>query len=49
MGTDTRMEYECGSDRSQLYSDEAPPIGDINMEPWAETCSEIAVWVLRWN
>ena len=43
------MEYECGFDRSQLYSDEAPPIRALATEPWVEVTSELASWVLRWN
>jgi hypothetical protein len=41
--------YELAGDRSQLHSDEGPPIGDVATEPWAEAASEIAAWVLRWN
>ncbi len=35
------MEYACGFDRSQLYSDEGPPIGAVGTEPWVESASEI--------
>jgi len=43
------MEHASGFDRSQLYSDEGPPIGDVDEEPWTEAASEVGVWVLRWN
>jgi hypothetical protein len=42
------MEHACGFDRSELYSDEGPPIGAVAIESWAETSSEITAWVLRW-
>jgi hypothetical protein len=43
------MEYFCGFDRSQLYSDEAPPIGGVGAELWVEAASEVLASVLRWN
>jgi hypothetical protein len=43
------MEHACGFDRSQLYSDEGPPIGEVATEPWGELASEIVAWVVRWN
>jgi len=43
------MEHPCGFDRSQLDSDEGPPIGVVATEPWGEAAFEIAAWVLRWN
>jgi hypothetical protein len=42
-------EHACGFDRSQLYSDEAAPIGEVAADPRVEIASEIAAWVLRWN
>lgn len=42
-------EHASGFDRSQLYSDEGPPIGAVATEPWAEAASEIAAWVVRWS
>jgi hypothetical protein len=36
-----------GFDRSQLCSDEGPPIGAVAAEPWGGVAFEIAVWVLR--
>ena len=35
------MEHACGFDRSQLYSDEGPPIGEVAAEPWVEAVFEI--------
>ena len=43
------MEYECCCDRSQLYSDEAPPIGEVAAGFWAEMAPAMAARVLRWN
>jgi hypothetical protein len=43
------MEHACGIDRSQLFSDEAPPIGAVAAEPWAEVVRSLAAWLLRWN
>ena len=43
------MEHACGFDRSQLFSDEGPPIGEVAPEAWTEAASEIAAWVLKWN
>jgi hypothetical protein len=43
------MEQACGFDRSQLFSDEGPPIGEVTTKPWAEEALETVVWVLRWN
>jgi len=42
------MDHACGFDRSQLYGDEGPPIGEVVAEPRVEAASEIAAWVLRW-
>jgi hypothetical protein len=42
-------EHACGFDRSQLYSDEGPPIGAAAAGPWAYVASQTADWVLRWN
>jgi hypothetical protein len=35
LGTGPSMESECGFDRSQLYSDEGPPMGKVAAEQWA--------------
>jgi hypothetical protein len=43
------MEHACGFDRSQLHSDEAPPIGDVAADPWVEQALETVIWLLRWN
>ena len=43
------MEHACGFDRSQLYSDEGPPIGKVAAASWVEAAYEIEAWVLRWN
>jgi hypothetical protein len=43
------MERACGFDRSQLYSDEGPPIGAVAIEPWVELDPEMVAWVIRWN
>jgi hypothetical protein len=43
------MEHVRGLDRSQLYSDEGPPIGGVAEEPWADVDFETVVWLLRWN
>jgi hypothetical protein len=43
------MEHACGFDRSQLYSDEGPPIGAVSTERWAEMTSEIAARLIRWD
>ena len=48
-GTWAGMEHPCGFDRSQLDSDEGPPIGVVATEPWGEAAFGIAAWVLRWN
>ncbi|MGA8574240.1 MAG: hypothetical protein WB609_00945 [Candidatus Cybelea sp.] len=42
-------EHACGFDRSELYSDEGAPIGEVSAQPWDEAASEIAAWVLRWS
>jgi hypothetical protein len=42
-------EHACGFDRSQLHSDEGPPIGAVSAEPWAEEAFETVLWILRWN
>jgi hypothetical protein len=39
----------CGFDRSQLYSDEGPPIGAVAVEPWAEVAWVLQAWLLRRN
>jgi hypothetical protein len=33
------MEHASGFDRSQLYSDEGPPIGIVAAEPWPTAAS----------
>jgi hypothetical protein len=43
------MESNCGFDRSQLHSDEAPPIGVVDAEGWTEVAAAVTTWVLRWN
>jgi hypothetical protein len=43
------LERACGFDRSELYSDEGPPIGEVATEFWPGAAFEIAAWVLRWN
>jgi len=43
------MERQCGFDRSQLDSDEGPPIGAVGTEEWGEAAFEIAAWVLKLN
>ena len=35
----TAREHACDFDRSQLYSDEGPPIGAVATEPWAEAAN----------
>jgi len=42
------MEHAFGFDRSQLYSDEAPPIGGVVADAWPDALA-IAAWLLRWN
>jgi hypothetical protein len=48
-GTTACVERACGFDRSQLYSDEGPPIGAVASEPWVEQDLETVAWMLRWN
>lgn len=43
------MEHACGIDRSELYSDEGPPIGAVDAEPWPGVAFTLAAWLLRWN
>jgi hypothetical protein len=43
------MEHACGFDRSQLFSDEGPPIGNVATELWAEMAPEIEAWVIKFN
>jgi hypothetical protein len=43
------MEHACDFDRSQLYSDEGPPIGEVTAVPWVDVASEISARVLRWG
>jgi hypothetical protein len=43
------MEHACGIDRSQLFSDEAAPIGAVATELWPEHSLVLAAWLLRWN
>jgi hypothetical protein len=43
------MEHACGFDRSQLYSDEGPPIGEVAADSWVDAAYEVEGWVLRWN
>lgn len=38
-------EHSCGFDRSQLHSDEGPPIGEVQVEEPFKT----VLWLLRWN
>jgi hypothetical protein len=40
------VERACGFDRSQLYSDEAPPIGSIGIESWTEVAFPVIVLVV---
>jgi hypothetical protein len=42
-------EHACGFDRSELYSDERPPVGKVGAEPWAEMAFNVEAWMLRWN
>jgi hypothetical protein len=54
-----RHEHACGFDRSQLLSDEGPPIGELAADPWAEAANHAkacgAPWarskahMRRWN
>lgn len=46
---DFSPEHACGFDRSQVYCDEGPPIGEVATYPWAEAAFEIEAWVLRYN
>lgn len=46
IGTPDRV---CGIDRSQLYSDEGPPIGAVVAEPWPEAGRVLLRWLLRWS
>jgi hypothetical protein len=41
------MEQACGFDRSELYSDEGPPIGMVAAELWAEVAFGIVARVLK--
>jgi hypothetical protein len=43
------LEHACGLDRSQLYSDEGPPIGAVSSKPWVEQELETVARMLRWN
>jgi hypothetical protein len=43
------MERACGFDRSDLYSDEGPPIGEVSSDAWTLLSKPIADWVLRWD
>jgi len=43
------MERAGGFDRSQLHSDERPPIGDMAAKARAEAASEFASLMLGWN
>jgi hypothetical protein len=54
LGASPAIEYEsrehaCGFDRSELYSDEGPPIGAAAVEPWAEAALALRAWLLRRN
>ncbi len=42
------MEHGCGFDRSQLHSDEGPPIGQVG-SPSPCFVADLATWLLRWN
>jgi hypothetical protein len=48
-GTLGVMEHGCGFDRSQLCSDEAPPIGNVSFESWTEVAFPVIARLLRWN
>lgn len=40
-GTRLPKKNACGFDRSELYSDDRPPIGEMAVEPRVEAASEI--------
>jgi hypothetical protein len=42
------MERACGFDRSELYSDEGPPIGEIGLAS-RRLIAALQRWLLRWN
>jgi hypothetical protein len=48
-GSGNSGEHGCGFGRSQLYSDEAPPIGSIGIESWTGVAFPVIVLLLRWN
>jgi hypothetical protein len=39
--------YARALDRSQLYSDEGPPIGTVDTEPWARVALVLVSQLLR--
>jgi hypothetical protein len=43
------MEHACGFDRSQLQSDEGPPIGAMGAEPLTLVAFRLKTSLLRWN
>ncbi len=43
------MDDAWGCGRSELHSDEGPPIGSVAAEPWPEAELALAAWLLRWN
>jgi hypothetical protein len=36
-------------DRSQLFSDEGPPIGGVATDLWPEAAWILSGWLVRWN
>ena len=48
-GTRTSMGYLYDADRSDLHSDEGPPLGRVFTAHWPLLRTEIQAWLLRWN
>ena len=47
--SNVRSGHAFGVDRTELYSDEGPPIGEVAAKPWAVVAFEIVMAVLTWN
>ena len=47
--SNVRSGHAFGVDRTELYCDEGPPIGEVAAKPWAVVAFKIVMAVLTWN
>ncbi len=43
------MGYLYDADRSDVHSDEGPPLGRVFTAHWRLLRTELQAWLLRWN